>query len=380
MSLGLEFILKANSAAFTKAMAGVNNSLKDVKKGLREFDVGNGLKNALGVGGIIAGFRLAITNAMELRDAAEKIGHTVDNGTRSVAELGDALGTIGTGFKNGLTAGLSFFTQIGDAARHYFQGVTQDQEDAARKMVATTGKAADEAEARLKKSREDNSPEKQKDAQEKLTKAQAEAGVKGTDAEKKLANLLNERVALEEKLAGTGKATVAHKEIEALIATNEKDTKEATASLDKDAAEKAKKSLDERIKGNKEYNDDVAEGLAMDREKQKEVREKFAPSVEQLAGMSAGGFADANDPRIKAKKILEKEKFAAEAGSRGDIKGAMKLGTEAQSMRDSLNKTAGSGTALTAETAESALKNALETTNKELEGVREQLKGLIKAQ
>jgi len=67
-------------------------------------------------------------------------------------------------------------------------------------------------------------------------------------------------------------------------------------------------------------------------------------------------------------------------GNRGDIAGALKLGTEADKMRKSLESVSGKGTALTAETAETALKNALENTNKELEGVREQLKGLIKAQ
>src|SRR6478736_839516 len=113
MAIGVDFILRASSAQFTKAMAGVNNSIKDVKKSLRDFDVGNGLKQALGVGGVIAGFRMAITNAQELRSEAAKLGNEIDSGTRSVAELGDALGKIGTGFKNGLTAGLSFFTQIG---------------------------------------------------------------------------------------------------------------------------------------------------------------------------------------------------------------------------------------------------------------------------
>jgi len=148
----------------------------------------------------------------------------------------------------------------------------------------------------------------------------------------------------------------------------------------KKAAEADKKALDERLKQAKEYNDDVAEALKMEREEKKEIRDKFAPNVEQLAQMSAGGFAGGDDPRIKARRILEKEKFASEAGARGDIKGAMRLGTEAQQLRSSLENVTGKGTALTAETAESALKAALETTNKELEGVRKQLEGIIKAQ
>ena len=366
MSIGLDFILRANSAAFTRGLAQASNSVKDLKKGLREFDVGNGIKGAFGIGGVIAGFRMAITNAMELRDAADKVGKEIDSGTRSVAEFGDALGKIGKGFKNALTDGLSFFTQLGDGMRRYFQNVTKEQEDAARKMVDVTGKAADEAEARLKKAREDNSPEKQAAAQEKLDKLNSQSQVKGTEAEKKLINLINERVALDEKLEQTGKATVAHKEIEAAILKNEMDSKEAAAALDKDALDKAEKKKDITIKEAKK--------------EAKEVRDKFAPSVEQMAAMDVGGFAAGNDRRLQARKILEKEKFAAEAGGRGDIKGALRMGTKAQAMRANLEGVTGKGTALTAETAEAALKNALETTNKKLEGVLEQLKGLIKAQ
>lgn len=359
MSIGLDFVLRGNSASFTKAVAAANNSVKDLKKGLRDFDVGNGFKNALGVGGVIAAFRMAITNAQELRDEADKIGKSIDRGTRSVAELGDAVGRIGKGFKNALTDGLSFFTSIGDKARQFFQNVTQEQEDAARKMVAVTGKAADEAEARLKKSREENSPEKQAEAQAKLDKATREGMAKGTEAQKKLINLVNERADLEERLAKVGPQTVAAKEILADIAKNEMDTKEAAAAFDKEAADAKKKKREEF---------------------QKEVVDKFAPSVDQLAQMETGGFVEQNDPRLVARRIKEKERLAAEAGGRGDIKGALRLGTEAENLKKSLEGVTGKGTALTAETAETALRNALDTTNKELVAVKEAVAGIIKAQ
>lgn len=326
-SIGVDFILRASSAQFTKALASANNSIKDLKKGLREFDVGNGLKQALGIGGVIAGFRTAITNAQELRDEADKIGKSVDSGTRSVAELGDAVGNIGMGFKNALTTGLSFFTQVGDAARHFFFNVTQEQEDAARKMVATTGKAADEAEARLKKSKEDNSPEKQAAAQEELAKAQLELAMKGTEEGKKLALLTNERIALEEKLASVGKATVEHKKIQAEIAKNELETKKAAAALDKAALERAEKKKAETDKSN---------------EKKKDLVGKFAPSVEEMAGMDLGGFFDGKDPRLKARKILEDENRAKEAFARGDFKGGFAAAQSAQGARTALeNEMAG---------------------------------------
>jgi hypothetical protein len=357
--IDLSFVLRANTAAFTRGLAFANNSIKDVKKSLREFDVGNGLKQALGVGGVIAGFRAAITNARELRDEADKLGKTIDDGTRSVAELGDAIGRIGEGFKESLTDGLSFFTRIGDKARHFFQNVTADQEAAARKMVANTAKAAEEAEKRLKVSREANSPEKQAEAEAKLERTRQQSQVRGTDAQKKLVNLINEGADLEGQLAKLGKDTVAYKETQAALLKNEMSIKEASKDVDKESVEIQKKKKDDF---------------------QKNIADKYAPSVEQLAEMQTGGFTEANDPRLIAKKILQKEGFAAEAGSRGDIKGALKFGAEAQSMRKSLESQTGTGELLTAKNAETAFASALATTNKKLEDVEKALGGLIKAQ
>ena len=359
MAIGLDFILRANSAAFTRGLAQANNSIKDLKKGLREFDVGNGLKQALGIGGVIAGFRMAITNAQELRDEADKLGKSIDSGTRSVAELGDAIGGIATGFKNGLTTGLSFFTQLGDKARQFFQGITQQQEDAAREMAKSTGKAADEMEASLKKAREANSPEKQQAAQEKLDRAKIKGMAKGSDQQKKLVDLINEGADLQEKLSATPPNTVAAKELQAALEDNKRAAAEMGAAMDTDV----KKKKDDEEKKRAEA-----------------IKNKFAPSVEQLANMETGGFTAGNDPRLIARKILQKEGFAAEAGGRGDISGALKFGKEAQAMRESLAGKTGTGEALNAQTAEQAMKAALEQTNQELVAVKEQLQGLIKAQ
>jgi hypothetical protein len=366
VNVGVDFILRASSAQFTKAMASANNSIKDLKKGLKEFDVGNGLKQALGVGGVIAGFRAVISHARDVRDEFEKMGKPVDSATRSVAEFGDAIVSVSKFAEDTGVKVLSIFTKVGDGIRQIVQNTSQAEEDALRKMVTETGKAADEQEKKLKASKEANSPEKQQAAQEKLDKAKRESAAKGTDDEKKLVNLLNEQVELREKMQKVGAATVEHKELETKLIESEAAARDLNQKM---ADKQGQKELRLAEQQDKEYA-----------EKQKDIREKFAPSVEQLGQMDVGTGVSQNDPRLVARRILEKEKFAAEAGSRGDIAGAMKLGTEAQSMRDSLSKVSGSGTALTAETAESALRNALESTNKELEGVREQLKGLIKAQ
>jgi hypothetical protein len=345
MSIGIDFVLRANSAAFTKGLASVNNSMKDLKKGLREFDVGNGLKNALGVGGIIAGFRMAITNAQELRDEADKMGRSIDSSTNSVAQLGDAVAGIGKSFKNTLTEGLSFFTQIGDKARHFFQGVTQAQEDAARKMVAETGKSADEAEKRLKASREANSPEKMAVAQEKLNKAEREADIRGTDAEKKLVSLINERADLEGKLAKTAKNTVAAIDLKTAIAENVNAIREANKAIDKEEESKKEKkakdneAIDKEEESKKEKKAKDNEAVA---KKNKDLVGRFGLSVEEMAAQELGGFTDGNDPRLKARKILADEEKARTLFGRGDFKGGLAAAQAAQGARQALeNQMAG---------------------------------------
>lgn len=349
--IGIDFILRGSSASFTKAVASANNSVKDLKKGLKEFDVGNGFKQALGVGGVIAGFRLAITNAQELRDEADKLGKSIDSDTRSVAELGDAFGAIGKGIKNSLTQGLSFFTSIGDKARQFFQNVTQDQEDSARKMVQTTAKAADEAEKRLKEAREANSPEKQAAAQEKLDKVNREAMAKGTDQQKKLINLINDRADLQEKLDKTPPNTVAFKEIQTQIAQTDMAMKDAGRDMDKEGDEKKKKLLD-----------------------------KVGLTVEELAQQDIGTGVRQDDPRIKARKALQLEERARTFGSRGDIKTALDLQGQAEGIRKGLSGVTADSKMLTPDTAKTAFADALKDTNTKLDDLEKVMSGIIKAQ
>jgi len=356
--IGVDFVIRASTAGFQRGLASANNSLKDLKKSFREFNVGGGLGGLIGIGGIIAGFRSAITNAQELRDEAAKIGKAVDSGTQSVAELGDAIGRIGHGFRNALTDGLSFFTSLGDSARRFFQDVTAEQEDAARKMVETTGKAADEAEARLKRAREANSPEKQAAAQEKLSQAEMESMLKGTDAQKKLLKLTNERATLNEKLRNTPVATVAYKELQAEILRNETETRSAAEAFDREGNAEQEKADKKRA----------------------DILNKIAPTVEELAAQETGGWVEGNDPRLLARQALENEKWARELGQRGDIKGALKLQGKADELRKSISDVTAQSQTLTPDSAKAAVAAALETTNAKLDEVTKAVSGIIKAQ
>lgn len=358
MSIGIDFILRAKSAAFTQGLAAANNSLKDLKKSARDFDVGGGFKQALGVGGVIAGFRMAIQNAQELRDEAAKTGRAIDDSTRSVAEYGDALAKLFAGTKNAFTEGLSFFTRMGDAARRYFQDVTMEQERAAQKMVDTTAKAADEAEARLKKAREENSPEKIAAAQKQTADAWRESQYKGTEAEKKLVDLINKRVDLDEQAAKVGPKTVEAERIRAQIIENETAQKELQAQLTKDQQKETEKET----------------------EKKKDLINKFAPTVEELAKQETGGFVSGDDPRLKARRILKQEEQARALFERGDFKGGLAAATAAQTARKNLEDRTSENGALTPKAAEQAFATALETTNAKLDDLEKAVSGIIRAQ
>lgn len=379
MAIGIDFILRGSSASFTKAVASANNSVKDLKKGLKDFDVGNGFKQALGVGGVIAGFRLAITNAQELRDEAEKMGKTLDDGTRSVAKYGDALDEVWKGAKNVATTTLSFFTRAGEGwgmLINRLRGVSREQE----KIGETAQKAADRAEESRNRAFAKNQA-RSETIDKDLADSQHEQEMNGLTTEQKRNKLLEERKKLNEQIASMPLRDEADPNNKVYnVARKEKQIKANKLTgqikdIDKEREDQAISIMDEMNAASKK-----AAGIGDSADKLKEVRDKFAPSIEQMANMDVGGFYAKDDPRLKARQILDKESRAAMLGNRGDFKGAIKLGMEAQDMREGLSKVTGSGSALTAQTAEQAFKASLEQTNKELEGVREQLKGLIKAQ
>ena len=366
MSIGVEFVLRATTSGFTKGLATAENSVKDLKKSLKEFDVGNGFKQALGVGGIIAGFRMAINNAQELRDEANRTGRAVSDSVRSVAAYGDALDEAWKGVKNLSTETLSYFTKAGEGwgmLINRLRGVSREQEN----IAANAAKGAKEQEEAAAKLYQEKS-QRAKTVDSDIASQERKNEMDGLTAEQKRLKLLKERTDLLDKIDAMAPENkdpafnVARKEAQLKAARLTGEINDLGRGIYADAERERDREKEKEAK------------------KMKEVVEKFAPSVEQLSNMNAGGFASQNDPRLRAKKILQTEQFAAEAGSRGDIANAIKLGKQAQGMRDSLEGVTGKGTALTAETAETALKNALTQTNKELEQVREQLRGLIKAQ
>ncbi len=314
MSIGIDFILKANTAAFTKGLAAVDNATSKLQKSLAgKFegrDLARGLTTALGlsVDKIAEKFARMWTGVSEEAEKAyARMGQLSDTLTKKVIEAG--------------TARLS--------TEQKYQLALIQTEQLQNRIARNTGSSVEAQNQRM----EDQIAliDKEREAEELLIKSK------------------NEKI----------------------DASNE-DVKKQYEKMDAE-----KKAAEER---DKDARAELKLAEQQDQEFVDSVKEKFAPTVEQLGQMEVGTGVGGDDPRIRARRILEKEALAAAAGSRGDITAAMKLGGEATAMRESLSAVTGGGTALTAETAETALRKALEDTNKKLVDVETALAGIIRAQ
>lgn len=375
----IDFILRANSAAFTRGLASADNSIKGLKKSLQSFDVGNGLKQALGVGGVIAGFRMAITHAQELRNEAQKLGRPMDEATRSVAAYGDALDKAARGAKDLSVTVLSFVTRAGEGLGmliNDLRGVSIEQE----KIREAAARGAEEQEAARDALRAKNAdPERGKQLDQQLKQQREQNASIGMTDEEKRNKLIEKRTALLAQIGTMQDGNIKkEKEVEAEQIAGE------IKSLDVTLGKKAEQDQERRNKeGQRELElaQEADEKAAREeQEKRQKIVEKFAPSVEELAKLEVGGFANADDPRLKARQVVQAEERAQMLFGRGDLKGGLAAATKAQEMRDSIAGMTGQGGMLTKQDAQDAFTTALAATNTELAGIKEAVSGIIKAQ
>lgn len=380
MSIGIDFVLRGSSAAFNKMLAGVDNGIKGLKKSLKEFDVGSGLKQALGVGGVIAGFRAIIGHARETRDELDKLGKPVDRATRSVAEFGDALsGVVGFAKDAGVTI-LSAFTKVGDGIRQIIQNTSQAEEDALRKMVSDTGKAADEQQKKLKASQEANSPEKVKAAQKELEQQRRMNAAKGTEDEKKLIELVNQRADILGKIKTTPKATAEAISLQASLEKNKREMSELAGKMDTDTRKtktdfsEKKADLEKDIKKEKENLQEIKD------KRNNERNDPFRKGIEEFAAQSTGGWMtieeQQNNPVLKARKALELERQADEFAKQQKFDKSDKLREQAAGLRAGLAGKIKSSDS----NVEMEYKKALKDSEEKLGEISKKLDGLIKAQ
>lgn len=309
MAIGIEFLLKANTAAFTRGLATIDNATGKLQKSL--------------------------ANKFEGRDLAR-----------------------------GLTTALGLSVdKIADKFARMWTGVSQDAEKAFEKMVQLSNEVAD---LTIKTGTERLTDE------QKLSKELIDQG----RIEKKLAeNKGKNQDEINERYELTKRLILSQNEAKRIQnALDEKNSKNSSGR--QEIRDQVTKARDDLEKEDRDFKKDQNEKY---NRAEDALLKRFAPSVEQLAGMNAGGFAAVDDPRLIAKQILEKEGFAAQAAARGDITSAVDLGRQARSMRESLQFVTGSGEALTSATAEKAFAAALTQTNEKLDTLTSAVGGVIKA-
>ena len=313
MSVGIDFTLRANTSAFTKGLAAVDNATGKLQKSL--------------------------ANKFEGRDLAR-----------------------------GLTTALGLSVdKIAEKFARMWTGVTEEAEEAFKEMASLS---------------------------DILTEKTINAGRRRLTDVQKLELVVQDAARLEQRIADNrGRTAVQQNQLakdKIALLDKQAEAEELNAKIQKDSSDKQiaalkhEKDLRDQVeKANEEWQKDAMQELKLAEESDRELadanRERFAPSVEQLAGMDVGTGVGQNDPRLVAKRILEKEKFAAEAAGRGDITGALRLGGEATAMREGISGMTGNG-ALTAASAKTAFTDALTKTNEVLTEIRDGQSGLIKAQ
>lgn len=175
--------------------------IEDIKKGFK--DMGVSLQGA-GVGvifaAIIALTKEAVKEAQAQRDEYEKLGKPLDNATRSMASLGDAIKSAKEASVSAAGYILGGWTQIGElwgSLINRARGISEAQEEAARRGA----RAAEEADARVRKSREENNdPDKIKAAEKRLADFRSEQALARMNDEDRMNALLMKSVQLAEKI------------------------------------------------------------------------------------------------------------------------------------------------------------------------------------
>jgi hypothetical protein len=272
--VGFRFYGKTDELAASLRQAGEEG--KQLKKTLGDTFGDSSIWKSLSVVGavtmVIRGFMIATENAQKLREESEKLGRTLDVGTASVARLADAFDEFKKIGANALTSALSTFTLWGEAIGSLInrqRGITAEQEKLAEQSV----KAVEDAEKRLIKSREENSPEKIIEAEKRLADARIEAAMKNADEVGKVFLLMQRELAIKEEIVRVGEKSVKGLELQGQL---EKTRAEIIAENRKDQEKLAKeneKLVEEEFKA-------IDETLAA-REKLKKLRFDLLPAAEQ---------------------------------------------------------------------------------------------------
>ena len=339
MSIGIDFILRAQTSAFNSGLATANNSIKNLKRNLSESG-GRKLEHIFGIAGVIEGFKLAIDRAQELRKGFEEMGRSVPETIASVARLGDSLEAVGNGLKDlGVTV-IGTYTRAGELFGSIINQVRFGAAaESIEKMSEATGRAADKQEARrnkaFAKNEEKNTPEALAALDKQITDARHKASETLQSDQVKLNHLYMEEIKLRDKankqekmlnegtlMGGPAKLketqlAIAQKMAESAAAQRAFDEKKLSTDLEVKNAERANREAKEKLLDSK--------------------RDRFLPTLEELAMTQGVGTETAQGMAVmKARQLFTDERDARYAAQRGDLAGALSLQDKADKLRAGL--------------------------------------------
>lgn len=278
---GVGFRFFAKTEEMVAGMRSAGEEAKVLKRTLGDtFGESSIWKNLTTIGlgtTLIRGLMSAADSAQKLRDEAEKMGKTVDDATLSVAALGDgfdALKKFGSDASIFLVSRLTYVGEAAGSLINRLRGISAEQEEAAIRAATN----AEAAERRLAKAREENSPEKIREAEERLASARLDAFAKNADEVGKIFVLLQREKMVKEEIARVGEATVKGLELQGELEKYRAEIASETAKLKKIEAKEAEEALEAEFKA-------IDETLAA-REKLKKLKFESLTASEQEVVLS----------------------------------------------------------------------------------------------
>lgn len=351
MSIGIDFILRMSTAAFTKGIATANNSVKSLKQSLREGDLGGGIKAMIGGAGVIAAFKAVIGNAHEVRKSLEEMGKPIPDDINRIAKLGDGLADLKNVAMSAGTAVLGFFTNIGEGIGNAInagrkamgaQLVDTDLADKVQRDADAVVAARDKA---MKKATDAGGRDNVMKLAAEAAAAKAANDRHGETAATKLNRAIQERVRLEGELGQLEAKKASFSTYDDSFKSQDMAINAGQIAAKKVAIEKARgevlSATDEVDAAEKQK----AAGEKAVAEAQKKLRDfkmdRFlAPDVETLAGTYefGEGSSRAKSKAIHdAQNVLRLQGLAQQAAGRGNYSSAMELQGKADSLRQGLS-------------------------------------------
>ena len=313
----ISFTLRANSAAFTKGVAQASNSIKGLRKELREGEVGAGIKRLLGAGAIIEGFRAVINHAQDVRNAFEEMGKPISETTDQIAKMGDSIDDLKKGAMTAGTTVLGFFTNVGsklgqsinDLASEFFGRKQVDS-----KVADAAERAADKLEAERDKKLKDFM---QRNSHDELAKKDKEIA----DARRKYA---------QEGMNADEKRNALLREMNTLMAQR--------LALE-NAPTRDQSKIDENIKAQIEKAGEIRKANTDVETAEGKKHDKYRPDLIQLSNAQ---ITEGMDPAkrkaiMDARSVLQLEAQADQQGFAGNLKGSDLTMARANQLRQGLS-------------------------------------------